>query len=143
MSLHDVSHTFFCYNFASVIHTLVSLAPIFFSHFNYEYNITGKRLDKYVGRILFSNHIKIQMNVCPSKKYHSMTQLCSRPWVKINWINFASPPTFTFHRLSFWWRKVLTQAVISDFWNISGYMLKNWRVFFWSVTPWGRFTPKL
>ena len=28
---------FFCYNFASVIHTLVSLAPNFFSHFNYEY----------------------------------------------------------------------------------------------------------
>ena len=66
MSLHDVSHTLFCYDFASVIHTLVSLAPNFFSYFNYD--ISGKRLDKYVGRILFSNHIKIQMNVCPCKK---------------------------------------------------------------------------
>ena len=106
-------------------------------------NISGKRLDKYVGRNLFSNHTKNQMNVCPSKKCHSMMQLCSSPWVKIYWINFASPPTFTFHRLSFWWRKLLTQAVISDFWNISGYMLKNWLEFFWSVTPWRRFTPKL
>ena len=77
MSLHDVSKTLFCYNFASVIHALVSLATIYFSHFNYEY--ICKRLDKYVDRILFSNHIKIQMNVCPSKKCHSMTQLCSRP----------------------------------------------------------------
>ena len=35
--------------------------------------ISGKRLDKYVGSILFSNHIKIQTNVCPSKKSHSIT----------------------------------------------------------------------
>ena len=67
MSLHDVSGILFCYNFVSVIHTLMSLAQNFFSHFNYEY-ICGKRLDIYVGRNLFSNHIKIQMNVCPVKK---------------------------------------------------------------------------
>ena len=30
-----------------------------------------------------------------------------------------------------YWRKVLTQAVISDFWNISGYMRKKMA----SVTP--------
>ena len=54
MSLHDVSHAIFCYNFASVIHTLVSLAPYFFL-FSIM-NISDKRLDKYVGRNLFSKN---------------------------------------------------------------------------------------
>ena len=95
-------------------------------------NISDKKLFKYVGNVLFLIIEKVKWMFVLVK---NVTLWCnSGLW---SWINFWPAPTFTFHKLSVWWRKVPTKAVINGFLEyIWLYAVKLTSVFPKVPTPW-------